>query len=137
MLKEPRGRCRAEGQALHQVCRCREGADSVLEQWDDWPQCMTHHLLVPANDHCFSVLRWQNEIQPQMPGLECDNGFGDWHDTFTNATKLFEGPFAVAAWAARDAQRARLLAVALFLVHGRRFHAPNSQLLCRLCDGDF
>ena len=93
----------------HKVCDCSKYAHcraehrEVLEGWETWPQCMTHHLLVPANPYVPELLRGLSELQPQMPTRAGNWHFQTWQDVFTDGTKLFEGRLALAAWSVVNA----------------------------------
>ena len=82
---------------------CRQGSEDVLERWDDLPDCLTHHLLAPANPFTSELQRQLVEIQTPIPGKDFDAGFRTWHDLFTDGTRLFEGYLSIAAWSVVDA----------------------------------
>ena len=85
----------------------RQGSENTLAEWAVLPKSPTHHLLVPQNPWVSQLLCELEGIPTSVPEAVIDGG--EWHDIFTDGTRLFQGVFALAAWAVVNATVGQVL----------------------------
>ena len=88
---------------------CRHGSEGTLAEWSELPKSLTHHLLVPQNPWVSELLQALQDIPKRVPEVVVDGDFSEWHDLFTDGTKLFQGPLSLAAWAVVNATVGQVL----------------------------
>ena len=89
--------------------QCRCGSEKTLDEWSDLPQSLPHHLLVPQNPWISELLQELEDIPKCVPEVIVDGGFAEWHDIFTDGTRLFKGALSLAAWAVVNATVGQVL----------------------------
>ena len=137
---------------------CRQGYQGVLEQWDELPKCLSHHLLVPLNPFVHELAERLESLQPPQ-AFEVGNWhFQCWHDLFTDGTLMLSGRLSLVAWAVVSATAGRTieagplpgvwqtvpraeLQAALFFFSGRLeivlvwLFGPTLPTWCKACTG--
>ena len=88
---------------------CRPGCEATLAAWQDLPHALTHHLLMPQNPWVNVLFGQFSRISRPVPQSVVVGSFSAWVDLFTDGTCLFQGDFALAAWAVVDATKGQAL----------------------------
>ena len=130
--------CQAPDTVRHQVCECpryaqqRDGHAHVLQQWEQLPVALTHHLLPPANPHLPRLRALLAGLVDCTGRFHCSGSQSVWHHLFTDGScdHSLHADFALAAWAVISATDE--LPISCGPVHGLLQTAPRAELLAMI-----
>ena len=126
--------CQVPGTVEHRLRYCtafsaaRRQHQWICDAWDDYPDCVTHHMLPPANPHLPAVQQLLMDLPDLTGDFHCSGLGSGLHHLFTDGSCVqgSEPALALAAWAVVDATSNK--AVACGPVCGILQTAPRAEM---------